>query len=109
YFRPGSYSLWIAAYDANTGKHSVQRKNVRVSELKNDPLPLLESQMPPARFPDFTAEEAELDKVIPSALFLPVSNKRPLAIEIISLSPFERNVIGPLAQMALKDSSLSVV
>ena len=109
FFRPGSYSLWVAAYDESTGKHGVQRRNIRVSELKNDPLPLLESQMPPARFPDFTPEDAEIDKVLPSALLLPVSNKRPLDIDIVSLSPFQRSGIGPLTQMALKDSSVSVV
>jgi hypothetical protein len=108
YFRPGRYSLWIAAYDESSGKHSVQRQNVRVSEIKNDPLPLLESQSPPARFPDLTPEETDLDKAIPSPLFLPVSNRRPLAIDIISLNPGQRNAIGPLSQMALKDSSISV-
>jgi hypothetical protein len=109
YFRPGSYSLWIAAYDESSGKHSVHRQNVRVSEIKNDPLPLLESQSPAARFPDYTPEAADLEKVIPSPLFLPVANKRPLAIDIISLNPNQRNAIGPLAQLAVKDSSLSVV
>jgi hypothetical protein len=108
YFRSGSYSLWIAAYDEISGKHSVQRQNVRVSEIKNDPLPLLESQSPPARFPDLTPEESDLDKAIPSPLFLPVSNKRPLAIDIISLNPNQRNAIGPLSQMAVKDGSISV-
>jgi hypothetical protein len=109
YFRPGSYSLWIAAYDGSSGKHSVQRQNVRVSAIKNDPLPLLESQSSPARFPDFTEEESDLEKVIPSPLFLPVANRRPLAIDIVSLNPNQRNAIGPLTQMAVKDSSISVV
>jgi hypothetical protein len=108
YFRPGRYSLWIAAYDGSSGKHSVHRQNVRISEIKNDPLPLLESESPAARFPDFTPEESEIEKVLPSSLFLPVSNRRPLAIDIISLDPFRRNVIGPLSQLAVKDSSISV-
>jgi hypothetical protein len=108
YFRPGAYSLWIAAHDVSTDKHSVRRQNVRVSEIKNDPLPLLDSKNPPARFPDYTPEETELDKAIPTSLHLPVSNRRPLAIDIISLSPYQRGVIGPLSQMALKDSSISV-
>jgi hypothetical protein len=108
YFRPGNYSLWVAAHDVSTVKHSVRRQNVRVSEIKNDPLPLLDSKNPPARFPDYTPEETELDKAIPTSLHLPVSNRRPLAIDIISLSPYQRRVIGPLSQMALKDSSISV-
>jgi hypothetical protein len=107
YLRPGSYSLWIAAYDESTGKHSVRREKVRVSEIKNDPLPLLESQFPPARFPDLTPEETDLNAVIPSPLFLPVSNKRALSVDIITLSPYQ-NGIGPLTHMALKDSSISV-
>ena len=109
YFRPGSYSLWVAAHDAGTEKHSVRRQSVRILPMKNDPLPLLDSRNPPARFPDYTPEETELEKVVPTPLFLPVSNKRPLAVDIISLSPYQRHVIGPLSQMALKDSSISVV
>jgi len=109
YFRPGNYSLWIAAYDESTGKHSVQRQNVRVPELKKDPLPLMESRLPSARFPDYTPEETELSKTIPTTLFLPVSNKRELAVDIISLRPSLRDGIGPLTQMALKDSSISVI
>jgi hypothetical protein len=109
YFRPGRYSLWVAAYDEFTGRHSVRRENVRISPIKNDPLPLLDSQNPAARFPDYTPEETNLEKVVPTPLFLPVSNKRPLAVDIISLDPYQRNVIGPLSQLALKDSSISVV
>jgi hypothetical protein len=108
YLRPGSYSLWIAAHDENTENHSVRRQNLRVSPIKNDPLPLLESRNPPARFPDYTPEETGLDKALPASLFLPVSNKRPLAIDIVSLNPHQRHVIGPLSQMALKDSLISV-
>ena len=108
YFQPGSYSLWIAAYDESTMRHSVRRQHVRISAIKNDPLPLLDSQNPPARFPNYTPEETFLEKVIPTSLFLPVSNKRPLDVEIISLSPYQRNVIGPLSQMALKDGSIHV-
>lgn len=107
YFRPGSYSIWIAAYDEISGKHSLRREKVRVSEIKNDPLPLLESRFPPARFPDLTPDEMDLNGVLPSPFFLPVSNKRPLSVDIISLSP-SQNGIGPLTQMALKDSSISV-
>jgi hypothetical protein len=108
YFRPGNYTLWIAAYDEATGKHSVERRNVRVAEIKNDPLPLLESQVPLARFPDYTPEETDLSKAIPTLLFVPVSNKRPLAVDIINLSPYGTDGIGPLTQMGLKDSSISV-
>jgi hypothetical protein len=108
YFQPGNYSLWVAAYDQPSGKHGVQRQNVRVSGIKNDPLPLIESQLPAARFPDYTPEETDLLKVLPTSLFLPVANKRPLAVDIISLNPQQRNGIGPLSQMTLRDSSLSV-
>ena len=108
FFRPGSYSLWIAAHDESTGRHSVRRQNVRISPIKNDPLPLLDSKNPPARFPNYTPEDAELDKVVPTPLFLPVSNKRPMAVEIISLNPYQRQVIGPLSQMTLNESSISV-
>jgi hypothetical protein len=108
YFRPGNYSLWIAAYDEATGKYSVERRNVRVAEIKNDPLPLLESQVPLARFPDYTPEATDLLKAIPTSLFMPVSNKRPLAVDIINLNPYGTNGIGPLTQLGLKDSSISV-
>jgi len=107
YFRPGTYTVWLAVYDAVSGKHSLTRKKVRVTELKDDPLPMLESRLPAARFPAYTDEQTELEKVLPESLLLPVANKRPLIVDVISLIP-QADVIGLLTQLEMKEGRTSV-
>lgn len=108
YFRPGSYTLWLAVYDEASGKHSLTRRNVRLAEIKNDPLPKIESLLPAARFPEYTEESSGVSRVLPEAMFLPVANKRPLIVDLIGISPAPADVLGLLAQLGLQDGSISV-
>jgi hypothetical protein len=85
--QPGDYVLWVVLYDRKTGKHNVTKRHVKVGELHGDPLPDLYRRMP---FPVFGDDEKGTG-TITSLLYLPVHNKRPIQIELVSmLSPPEQ-------------------
>jgi hypothetical protein len=85
--QPGDYMLWVVLYDRKTGKHNVTKRHVKVGELHGDPLPDLYSRMP---FPVF-GDDTESTGSVTGLLYLPVHNKRPIQIELISmLSPPEQ-------------------
>ena len=50
YVRPGRWDIGIVLYDAVTKQHTVLRKTVKVTPLKNDPLPQLDSGLPDVEF-----------------------------------------------------------
>jgi hypothetical protein len=123
--QPGEYLLWVVLYDRKTGKYNVARRRIRVSELRGDPLPDLYRRMPLVEFPDIT--EAGKDDVafVTGQLYLPVQNKRPLQVELISmLSPPEQwtgrsrivrahnddtlGALSALSQLDLAEGSLSI-
>jgi hypothetical protein len=123
--QPGDYLLWVALYDRKTGKHNVARHRMRVSELKGDPLPDLYRRMPLVEFPEFSDLDQNGVGFVKSQLHLPVRNKRPLQVELISmLSPPEQwtgrtrmvrahnddtlGALAALSQMELSDGSISI-
>jgi hypothetical protein len=88
--QPGDYMLWGVLYDRKTGKHNVTRHHFKVPDIHGDPLPDLYSKMPLVEFPDYGDSDQPLG-VVNSLLYLPVRNKRPIQIELISmLSPPEQ-------------------
>jgi len=88
--QPGDYMLWVVLYDRKTGKHNVTKRHVKVGELHGDPLPDLYRRMPLVEFPVF-GDDTGSTGTITSLLYLPVHNKRPIQIELISmLSPPEQ-------------------
>jgi hypothetical protein len=123
--QPGDYLLWVVLYDRETGKHNVAKRRVRVAELRGDPLPDMYRRMPLVEFPQITDSNAGGLAFMNSPLYLPVHNKRPLQVELISmLSPPEQwtgrvrvmrahsdNTLGALAalsQLELAEGSLSI-
>ena len=123
--QPGDYILWAVLYDRQTGKHSVARRRVRVPELRGDPLPDLYDRMPLVEFADTGDSEPDELGFVNSQLYLPVHNKRPLQVELISmLSPPEQwtgrmrvvrthnddtiGALSALSQMQLTEGSLSI-
>ena len=123
--QPGDYILWVVLYDRATGKHNLAKRRVRVTEIRGDPLPDLYSRMPLVEFPEVVESNSSLS-FVSSPLYLPVRNKRPLQVELISmLSPPEQwtgrmrtmrthndNTLGALAalsQVELTDGSLSIM
>jgi hypothetical protein len=122
--QPGDYFLWLVLYDRKTGKHNVAKRRLRVPELRNDPLPLAYHRMPVVEFPRISQIEGTFGYTS-AELFLPVENKRPLDVHLIStLSPPEQwagrgrmirshneNTIGALSalsQLDLYEGSISI-
>src|SRR5262245_43361085 len=122
--QPGDYTLWAVLYDRKTGKHSVAKRRIRVPELRGDPLPELYRQMPLVEFPIQDATPGGTGFVT-GPLYLPVRNKRPLQVELISmLSPPEQwtgraramhahnddtlGALSALSQLDLTEGSLSI-
>jgi hypothetical protein len=123
--QPGDYTLWAVLYDRKTGKHNLARRHFRVPEIRNDPLPDLYRRMALAEFPDATDDNGSEFTGVTSRLYLPVRNKRPLQVELISmLSPPEQwtgrtrlvrahndatiGALAALSQMELAEGSLSI-
>jgi len=123
--KPGEYVLWSVLYDRKTGRHNVAKRRLRVSELRGDPLPDLYSRMPLVEFPDYREVSTDSLAFVNGELYLPIRNKRPLHVELISmLSPPEQwtgrnrivrahndgtlGALAALSQMELMDGSLSI-
>jgi hypothetical protein len=123
--RPGEYVLWLVLCDIKTGMHNVAKRRIQVPQLKDDPLPQLNSRLRLVEFPQLDGPDPQLMSTIPGRLFLPVANKRPIGLELAAIvSPSEqwpgrldilnsqrRRVLAAvttLAQMQLSNSSISV-
>ncbi len=122
--QPGDYLLWLVLYDRQTGKHNVARRRVRVSELRGDPLPDLYRHMPLVEFPRSEESDQGLG-FVQGHLYLPIRNKHPLRVEVIStLNPPEQwtgrrrvlrtqndvtvGAVAALSQMELDQGTLSI-
>jgi hypothetical protein len=123
--RPGEYVLWMVLYDIKTKKHNVAKQRIQVPELKNDPLPHLNSKLPAVEFPQLDGPNSALMSAIPGRFVLPVLNRKPVAVDLFAIvSPSEqwpgrpdiinsqtRRVLAAvttLAQMQLSAGSISV-
>ena len=123
--QPGDYILWAVLYDRKTGMHNVAKRRLRVAELRSDPLPDLYRRMPLVEFPNVDESSPDGAGFVNSQLYLPVHNKRPLQVELISmLSPPEQwtgrarvvrahnddtlGALAALSQMDLTEGSLSI-
>jgi hypothetical protein len=123
--QPGDYLLWLVLYDRKTGRHNVAKRRIRVPEMRGDPLPNLYRRLPLVEFPQLIDADSGAITYLSSELYLPVANKRPLQLELISMfSPPEQwtgrsralrvhnsNTVGALAalsQIDLRQGSISV-
>jgi hypothetical protein len=88
---PGDYRIAVAVYDSATGEHSVVKRRLHVSPLRNDPLPEAWNGLP--------AVEAIADEAPPNNWYLPFSGRLRLAVEpqhpvevdlVVNLTPSER-------------------
>jgi hypothetical protein len=122
--QPGDYMLWVVLYDRKTGKYNVAKRHFKVPELRGDPLPDLYRRMPLVEFPE-SSDDRNAPGYINGLLYLPVRNRRPLQVQLISmLSPPEQwtgrsrilrthndDTVGALAalsQMELTDGTISI-
>ena len=125
--QPGDYLLWVVLYDRMTGKHNLAKRRIHVSELHRDPLPELYAGTPLVEFPEVRDSDSDEKGIflVNSPLNLPVRNKRPLQVELISmLSPPEQwtgrprvlrthnddtlGALAALSQMGIADGSMSI-
>jgi hypothetical protein len=125
--QPGDYLLWVVLYDRMTGKHNLAKRRIHVSELRRDPLPELYLHSPLVEFPEVRDSDSNEKGIffVNSPLNLPVRNKRPLQVELISmLSPPEQwtgrsrvvrthnddtlGALAALSQLGMADGSMSI-
>ena len=81
--KPGDYLLWVVLYDRQNGKHSLAKRRIKVSELRRDPLPGLYETAPMVEFPEAGESDQALG-FVKGHLNLPVHNKHPLEVQLIS-------------------------
>src|SRR5205807_5259379 len=108
-----------------TGKHNVAKHRLHISEMRGDPLPDLYRRMPLVEFVELSDSDHGGVGFVNSQLYLPVRNKRPLQVELISmLSPPEQwtgrlrilrvhndstlGALAALSQISLAEGSLSI-
>jgi hypothetical protein len=85
FLKPGDYVLWMALYDSRTGKHNISKHRIRPVEFPDEPLPKLTDTLPEALFPVAGGPDPRAPEPIPGPLFLPISNKRPMDVELITV------------------------
>jgi hypothetical protein len=124
--RSGEYLLSLVLYDRHTGRHNVEKRRVVVSNLEEGLLPNAGKQLSQAEFPALTDRENGSVLEFTNGLSLPVQNKRPVQIEVVSvLSPPEQwinrlpvvrqhnqymaSVLNTLSQMQLAQGVKSVI
>jgi hypothetical protein len=124
FLQPGNFTVWAAVVDPKTQQHSLTTHRVRPAEFAAELLPKMNALLPTAEFPDVTSEENGR-QIKPGPLSMPVSNSRPIDLELVSiLSPVDqwpehadiaRSVdsrvlaaTGVLAQMRLGAGGVSV-
>ena len=121
---PGEYVLWIALHDQTTGLRNVDRRNVSVDRINDDPLPLAYADFPQVEFAQVEKTGGLTVRLFGSDLAVPVASARPLEVELIAVlsapeqwpggAAFVRhteNVLGgltALSQMDLTAGSLSL-
>jgi hypothetical protein len=86
YLRPGSYTITLIVFDSVSEKGNVQRKQVKVSPLKNDELPELDRDFKDIEFVTQTNEIFQSGRER-----LPVENSRCLCIDIVANVPLDQN------------------
>src|SRR5262245_18218810 len=105
-------------------KHSVAKRRIKVRDIQSDPLPGLHCRMPLVEFlPVF--EERNTTGFVESPLYLPVNNKRPMRVELISMvsapeqwtgrmrllrahNDSTLGALSALSQMELSEGSISI-
>jgi len=85
FLQPGEYVLWLAIYDRNSSHHSLTKRRIRAAEFSSDPLPKLNAELPAVEFPKVTGGGQKPLLAIPGPVVLPISNKRPLNVKLVSI------------------------
>jgi hypothetical protein len=89
---PGDYRVITALYDTDTREHSISKRHLHVSALKNDPLPEAGRDLPAIEFvgPSMPPEGWFLP-TIRTKLNLKAQSREPMDVELlVNLTPSER-------------------
>ena len=82
--QPGEYFLCLVLYESQTGRHNTLKRRITVTTSSGDPLPNAGKDLPQLEFFDFSDRERGTLQFF-KGLSLPVTNKRMLRVELISL------------------------
>jgi hypothetical protein len=84
FFEPGEYQVAAAVYDSASKEHALKKTRLRVPEVPRDPLPDSWRNMPEVEYMTFgQAPDAWYLPETSSRLNLPVSNERPVRVEVV--------------------------
>jgi hypothetical protein len=88
---PGEYKMVLAVYDRETGEHNLTQRNLRITALKNDPLPDAWRDLPSIEFMEKAEKlDSSFHPEIHGKLHLPLETHRPVRIELlVNLTPSE--------------------
>ena len=123
--QPGEYQLWLILYDLKSGVHNAAKRRIVVTTIEDDPLPTVDKQLVQVELPPLSDRDGGAVTQFIDDLMLPVRNKHPLSLELISvLSPPEQwarrrdivrrhnqqtaSVLNTFAQMRLAQSTISI-
>lgn len=102
---PGEYKLAAVVYDTQSKEHSVKQANLRVPELRHDPLPGLWHDLP----------KVEYSRCDSAPLSLPLQTWKPIRLEIVLNESMNRNQMGSLiprleviSTLAIRNGSMGV-
>ena len=97
---PGDYTVWTALYVDATGEHSVLKRQLHVSALKNDPFPDAWRGLPAVEFvPESKPPESWYLPSLEGRLNLTVTTHEPVQTELlVNLTPSGRLAASTRAQ-----------
>lgn len=82
--RPGTYRVDLAMFDSQSGEHAAMSRQVRVPDLRGDPLPSAWDNLPPVEFwQPGDAPEVWFQPLLTGRLNIPVALKRPMHLEVL--------------------------
>jgi hypothetical protein len=90
---PGDYRVSVAIFDSATGEHSIARRNLHVTPLRNDPLPDMWRDLPAIEFvgPESSSSDRWFLPSIAGRLKLAVETRHPVNVDLlVNLTPSER-------------------
>ncbi len=89
---PGKYAISLAVYDTATREHSIARRKLHVSQLRDDPLRGAWNSLPAVEFLDpCDPPDTWFLPLIRGRLHLPVMTRHPVQIDVfVNLTPTDR-------------------
>jgi hypothetical protein len=85
YVLPGEYKVIVALVDGTSGEHNLMQGRLRVTPLKNDPMPQVWTGLPAVEFLDpLSGPDAMFRSDVSSKLHLPLATKHTVRVEVLA-------------------------